>query len=227
MKILVIAAHPDDEALGCGGTLLKLANHNEIFLAFGADGVSGRYKEEKITEHEAEIEKRRKESQKAAKILKAKILNSKDDEYYPFRDQRIARADFNSVVDWINSMVKKSHPEIIFTHFAGDINIDHRMVAEALAVATRPGKFDFIKKIYTYEINTNHTNQGPNLKQPLFAPNAFYKINIEAKYKLFNAYQSEQWPTWKEDLKTIAKFRGMNSGYDSAEGFELIRERHD
>lgn len=219
MNILVIAAHPDDEVLGCGGTLYKLSRskENKIFLAFATDGVGGR------KSNSDSIKIRQKESIKAANFFNGQILN-KQEFYYPFYDQKIDSSDFNEVVSWLKSLVETSKPEVIFTHFAGDINRDHRILAEAVFIATRPNKYDFIKKLYSFEINMGCINQGP-----IFSPNVFEKIDISKKLKLFNFYQSEHkyWKNWQEQIGTVAKFRGMAANYNFAEAFSLVRQRND
>lgn len=231
MNILVIAAHPDDEVLGCGGTLLKLSKNkaNQISLAFAADGVMGRNKLEDKVKYISNIEIRKKESFSVAKMLHAKILN-KPEGYYRFNDQRLVQDDFNNIVGWVQESIVQAKPDCIYTHFIGDFNIDHRIVAEAVFVAARPSKFDFIKKMYSFEINMADSNQGPSLNLPPFNPNVFEKINISntaGKIGLFKHYKSEHWKTWREDIETFARYRGTNSGFDYAEGFILVRERND
>ncbi len=225
MNVLVLAAHPDDEVLGCGGTLYKLSRQktNRIFIAFAADGVGGRGK------NNEDINFRKEESFKAARFLRAKILNQKDEEYYSFQDQKIDSYDFNEIVSWVKRQIEKSKPDNIYTHYIGDINRDHSILAEAVFVATRPNKYSNLKKIYSFEINMGCINQGQTLGKAIFNPNVFEKIDINRKIKLFDQYQSEHkhWETWQKDIETLARYRGMNSGYDFAEAFMLIRQRND
>jgi len=215
----VIAAHPDDEVLGCGGTLSKLSKNraNKIFIAFAADGVGGRGNIQ-------DMKVRHKESLAVAKLLNAQILNLKDKDYYRFPDQQIDQRDFNDVAKWAKWLIELVKSEVIYTHFSGDLNRDHRIVTEAVAIATRPNKYEFIKKIYSFEINMGATNQGQ-----IFSPTVFEKIDIERKIKLFSRYKSEHkyWKSYQKDIETIAKYRGLGSGYDFAEGFVLVGERHD
>lgn len=225
MKILVIAAHPDDEVLGCGGTLYKLSKNkeNKIFIAFAANGVGGRGKNE-------DIDLRQKELLKVSKYLGGQILNQEDDQYYRFEDQQLDQSNFNDVVGWIKGLIDSKKPEVIYTHYYGDLNRDHQIVAEAVLVATRPNKYGFIKRIYSFEINMGSINQGQALNNnQMFAPNVFEKIDLHKKMKLFDKYKSEHkyWPNWQEDLETVAKFRGFSSNYNYAEAFMLFRERND
>lgn len=224
MKILVIAAHPDDEVLGCGGTLYKMSKNrtNKIFIVFAADGVGGRGNNQNIPV-------RQKESSAVAKLLSAKVLNNFDKDYYRFGDQRIDQEDFNEIVSWAKGKIELIKPEVIYTHFPGDLNRDHQVVAEAVMVATRPNKYEFIKKILCFELNMGSINQGPTLLKKLFNPNVFEKIDLSRKLKLFSLYKSEHkyWKKWQDDIETVAKFRGLGSNYEFAEGFKLVRQRND
>lgn len=225
MKILVIAAHPDDEILGCGGTLHKLSRtkENKIFIAFATDGVGGRGKNNESADF------RKKESFKAAKFLNTKILNQENEKYYPFYDQKIDSYDFNEVVSWVKRQIEKVKPDNIYTHYVSDMNRDHSILAEAVFVATRPNKYSNLKKIYSFEINMGCTNQGQALGNAIFNPNVFEKIDINRKIKLFDYYQSEHkyWKNWETDIGAVARFRGMSAGYDFAEAFILVRQRND
>lgn len=237
MKILVLAAHPDDEVLGCGGTLYKLAKdkNNQISLAFAADGVLGRYDKIKFNDDNVikEIEERKKGARDVGRLLNTEILNISGQNFsFEFLDQRLDDYPIKEIIDWASKHISKVKPEIIYTHFAGDINKDHRLVAEAVLVATRPSKYEYLKKIYSFEINMADTNQGHHRQMPEFSPNVFEEIVIsetKGKIKLFDQYKSEHqhWESWKEDIETLAKYRGMNSGYGFAEAFMLIRERND
>jgi len=232
MKILVIAAHPDDEVLGCGGALSKLKKGNQIYLAYLADGVLGRLQgkidPEKISVKElSEIKIRRKGAAEVAKFLKAEIINDGDKDFFPFIDQRLDGYHLKEITDWLSDHIRKIKPEVIFTHFAGDLNLDHRMIAEATLVAARP-KESFIKKIYAYEVSES-TMQGENVTGKHFNPNVFEKIDLAVKKKLFIRYQTEIGRTsdWEKSIETVARYRGFQGGYDFAEAFMLIRERRD
>lgn len=231
MNVLIIAAHPDDEVLGCGGTILKIMKKtgNKLYFAYACDGVMGRYNLSCKEKHLKEIEKRKRESIKVSQILNGKILNQEPN-YYPFEDQRLNQADYNHIVGWISKIIAKAKPEIIFTHFIGDFNIDHRIISEAVMIAARPSKFEFIKKIIAFEVNMIDSNQGKTIKLPDFSPNIFEKMDsktFKEKLKLFSYYKSEHWPTWKEDIDILAKYYGTNSGMERAEAFELIRQYND
>ncbi len=235
MKILVIAAHPDDEVLGCGGTLYKLSRkkENKISIGFAADGVLGRHKEK--TEFNdlpdnilAEIEERKKSAKNVKHLLGADILNiSAQNFIFKFKDQRLDGYHLKEIADWIEGCVKKVKPDIIYTHFTGDLNLDHRLVGEATMVAARP-KEDCIEAIYAYEISES-TLQGEKVTGQPFLPNVFEKISLKDKLKLFEHYHTEMGKSsdWEGSIEPQARYRGFQSNYDFAEAFMLIRQRND
>lgn len=225
MRTLVFAAHPDDEVLGCGGTLYKLSKKkkNRIFLAFAADGVMGRFKEKTI-QTEKEIKERFFAARKVARILKADIVN--ENEHPKYSDQSLDQEKISDVISWISEIVNKIKPDIVFTHYYGDLNSDHRIIAEATLVAAR-SKVNFIKEIYCYEIPET-TEQG-SLAFGNFQPNIYEKIDPKIKTKLFRQYQTEHGKTsaWEKGFRILGEYRGFNSGYDFAEAFMLVRKRND
>lgn len=225
MKILVLAAHPDDEVLGCGGTLYKLAKdkNNQILLTFAANGVSGR---KDHTSHE--ISQRKSGSLKVAKALGAKIINYKNGSYpFPFKDQNLDKADFNKVVRWAETIIKQYQPEVIYTHSTLDLNRDHQIVSEAVIVATRPNSV-LVKEIYFFEIPES-TEEGSNLQLGHFKPNVYEKIRKEEKIALFDLYHTEKNRSdkWERGINSLGLYRGFNAGYDFAEAFVLVRKRND
>jgi len=225
MNILVIAAHPDDEVLGCGGTLQKLSKdkNSQIFITFAANGVSGR------KDHTSrEINQRKVASLKVAKTLGAKIINRTNTNYsFPFKDQNLDKADFNKVARWAEAIIKRYHPEVIYTHSAIDLNRDHRLVSEAVIVATRPNSTS-VKELYFFEIPES-TGEGSNLQLGHFKPNVYEKIRKEEKIALFDLYHTEKNRSdkWERGIIALGLYRGFNSGYDFAEAFMLVRERRD
>lgn len=234
MKILVIAAHPDDEVLGCGGTLYKLSKKKEhqIFIAYAADGVLGRYDKTEFNdlpnEVANEIEKRKKGAKDVKHLLGANILNIQEQNFiFEFTDQRLDTYSMKQIADWIGNNIKKVKPDIIYTHFTGDLNLDHRLVGEATMVAARP-KEEFIEAIYAYEISQS-TLQGEQVTGQHFWPNVFEKIDLKNKIRLFESYQTEKGKSsaWEDTIEPLARYRGLQGGYDFAEAFMLIRRRND
>ena len=127
-KILVISAHPDDESLGLGGTLaLHAKRGDEVFVLIFTDGESSRNKKQnKITERETQ-------SKKACKILGVKKVK-----FLRYLDQELESISLVELTNKIEDVVKNWSPSIIYTHYWGDMNQDHRRLFEATKIATRP-----------------------------------------------------------------------------------------
>lgn len=219
MKILVIAAHPDDEVLGCGGLICKYSKKRaEIYTLILTKGILIRYKKGTKTNIEEAI-------LKCAKILGVKKVFIKN---LPVHELNvIPMPKLIAVLDEVINIVK---PDIIFTHNQGDTNQDHRTVAEATLIAARP-KVSFIKAIFSYEILSS--TEWITSKNNIFIPNTFINIEKELKDKIkaFQCYKSEieKWPHSRseEGLKTLAEYRGMQSFQKLAEAFCLIRSTND
>ena len=125
-KILVIAAHPDDEVLGCGGTLIKYSKMDyEIKIVFMTNGVSSRSKIKKN-----EILKRKK-----AAIKACKILGANKPKFFNFKDNQMDSVPLLKIVKVIEKEIYLFKPSIIFTHFNGDLNIDHEITSRATLTA--------------------------------------------------------------------------------------------
>ena len=141
-KILVVAAHPDDEIIGCGGTLLKhIYNKDDVFVVYASDGESSR------VNGKNKILKRKKQAKDVAKIAKIKKIFFLD---YP--DNQMDKINLLKISKSISLIVDKIKPDIIYTHHYNDLNIDHRITFEATMVACRPIKKKNVTEIYSFEI---------------------------------------------------------------------------
>ena len=131
-SVLIIAAHPDDEVLGCGGTVAKLVNQGvTVNAAFLADGVSSR--NDNAVELQEELETRRAAAQKAKEILGVKSLSFAD-----FPDNRMDAVSLLDIIKIVESLINEHQPDTVFTHHAGDLNVDHRRVHKSVVTACRP-----------------------------------------------------------------------------------------
>ena len=225
-KILIIAAHPDDEILGCGGTIAKLKKEgNEIHVFFSAEGITARYlkKDFNTLKVKKEIETRNRQSIQALKILG---INKKD---ILFGNRRCCRLDQIPLIDLVKDIENKLDdikPNIIFTHWHNDLNIDHKIVNHAVRVATRPINKNFIEEILSFEVLSSTEWNGIEA----FNPNYFVDISnfINIKCKSFNKYTKEvrsgSHPRNSEHIKALAKYRGGQAGYKFAESFFLIKK---
>jgi N-acetylglucosamine malate deacetylase 1 len=214
-KVLVIAAHPDDEVLGCGGTINKLSKEKfNIKSIFFADGESSRNLNEK---NSSKILKRKNNAKKAARILGYNKLD-----FYNFPDNRLYSVDFLKITQIIEKEISKFQPEIIFTHFENDLNLDHSILSKATTTACRPAKYRFLKKLlYFHVLSSTEWNFG---KQEKFNPNYFVDIskNINLKLKAMKCYHSEikkNHPRSIKGIEAFAKYNGSIIGVNYAEPF--------
>ena len=210
MNVLIIAAHPDDEVLGMGGTIKKLSSqkHN-IQLCVVSEGASAQYKNKKM------IETRRNSCKKAGKILgisKFVFLN--------FPDMQLDSIPHLEINKKLEKVIKEFKPEIVYTTPFNDLNLDHQKVFESTLVATRPISSS-VKKLFTYEL--------PGFTKTPYQPNTFVNIEkfFETKIKAFKFYKTEinpfPHPRSTKSLENLAIYRGIQSGLKKAEAFELIR----
>jgi len=212
MKILVIAAHPDDEVLGMGGTIKKLSKDNTIHLCVVSEGASAQYEDEQM------IFKRQK-----ACLNSGKILGIDSIDFFDFPDMKLDTIPHLEINRKLESVIKKFKPDIVFTTPYHDLNKDHLIVYQSTLVATRP-YVTGIKKVLSYEI--------PGTTATPFYPTVYVNItkHISSKLNAFQKYDSELQPFPKprsiESIKSLSMVRGVESGFKFAEAFHLVREKH-
>lgn len=221
-SILIIAAHPDDEVLGCGGTIIKLARQGAtIHVAFLADGVLSRHNES--SELQAELDSRRLAAQKACEILGSKTVY-----FGEFPDNRMDTIALLDIVMVVEKLIIKYQPDMIFTHHVGDLNIDHRRTHEALITACRPQLGSPVKTILCFEVPSSTEWQTPG-SAPSFTPNWFEDISetLDCKLEALDAYATElrHWPHPRSSrsVEYLARWRGSTIGVEAAEAFILSR----
>lgn len=207
MEVLLIMAHADDETLGAGGTVQKLTRQgHQVRLLVVSDGV---------------VAMRDDNSDNREALKNAcGILGIDDFQTLDFKDQRF---DTYPVAEIANAIGKgMNSPDLIITHSAKDLNADHRIVHEAVKIVARPRsrKINILACEIPFVAAWN---------QHAFQPQVFVNIApyLETKIRAFEAYGNELKtfpdPYSSEGIRTIARFRGMESGYEAAEGFEVIR----
>ena len=218
-SVLVVAAHPDDEAIGCFGTLLKHYKFgDEINIIFLTDGVSSRG-----------INKKKKYERKknCLKVLKIIGLKSKNVFFLDYPDNMMDAVPLLDVIKNIEEIKKKIQPNVLYTHFSNDLNIDHRIAYQAAITASRPSKNETIKKILCFEI-VSSTEWSDKNKQ-IFSPNYFVDISkfINRKLKALAIYDKEikKSPNARslENIKNLALLRGSRAGVNYAEAFFIER----
>lgn len=228
-KILVVAAHPDDEVLGCGGTIAKYARGgSRVYILFLGQGKASRFHDPKGAPDSKTIKKEQDDlKQEAAKA--AKILGISKVFFEDFPDQRYDAVPMIEIVKSIEKIKNKIKPDIVFTHHAGDVNYDHQVVVKAVLTACRPLRGETVKKIYSFEVPSS-TEWGIPKRKDYFVPNVFVDISktLPQKIKAMNYYKSElkkyPHPRSLEAIKIIAQRWGTVVGKDYAEAFELIKQ---
>jgi LmbE family N-acetylglucosaminyl deacetylase len=218
-RILVVVAHPDDEALGCGGTIARLARQEaSVRIVFLADGVSARGKASSD-----ELQQRRAAAAKAAQILGAERplhLN--------FPDNRMDTVALLEVVQSVEKVIESYRPDTVLTHHGGDLNIDHRRVHEAVLTACRPQPGHPVERVLAFEVPSS-TEWQTTGSPPVFAPNLFVDIgaDLATKRLALEAYAVEMraWPHPRsyEAIEHLARWRGSTAGCDAAEAFVVAR----
>ena len=209
MKILIFAAHPDDEVLGMGGTIKKLSPKNNITLLIMTDGASAQYSDKKMI-------KVRKESCKKS----SKILGISEIKFLNFKDMKLDSVPQLEINQEIEKIIKKIQPKIVFTSPKNDLNRDHGVTFNSTLVATRPSSSG-VKKVFSYEL--------PGYTKKPFSPNHYENITKQFvhKIKAFKMYKSEimkfPHPRSIESIENLAVYRGIQAGIAKAESFELIR----
>lgn len=221
-RILIIAAHPDDEVLGCGGTIAKYAKAgSKIYCLFLGKGKSSRFEIKNNKAIKKEQKFLIKETQKAAEIIGISKIFFAD-----FPDQKYDTIPLVKIIKAIEKIKNKIKPEIIFTHHFGDLNLDHRITFKAVLDVCNLKKDETVNKIYSFEVPSS-TEWSPNLP---FLPNFFVDIKetIDNKIEALKSYRSElreyPHPRSLKSVEAIAQKRGAEINKEFAEAFELIRE---
>ena len=222
-SVLIVAAHPDDEILGCGGTIAKLADQGaKIHVAFLSDGVLSRGGDPNT--RKSQIDERRNAAHKASDILGVKSISF--DEFPDNRMDTVALLDITQTIEKIISVHK---PDMLFTHHVGDVNIDHRRTHEASVTACRPQSGHPVKTFLTFEVPSSTEWQLP-ASAPQFSPNWFVDISstLDRKLAALEMYLSElrDWPHPRslQAVEHLSRWRGATVGVEAAEAFLLGRQ---
>jgi LmbE family N-acetylglucosaminyl deacetylase len=216
-SILVIAAHPDDEVLGCGGTIARHLNDgDEIHVVFMSDGVASR-----IHANNEEVNERKQAAINASNILRVKNKPI----FLGLPDNRMDTLALLDIVQSLEEIINEIKPEVIYTHHVGDLNIDHKVTHQAVMTACRPQPEFCVREIYSFEVLSSTEWSTNNL----FFPNYFVDISdtLELKISAIKAYNSElrTFPHARsiESIKALVKYRGGSMGIGAAEAFKVER----
>ncbi len=219
--VLVVAAHPDDEVLGCGGTIARhTAAGDRVSVLFLADGVSSRAGQT----DDAEVELR-----KQAASLAAQALGTEPPRFFGGPDNALDSLPLIEIVRAVEAAVADISPNVVYTHHGADLNIDHRIACQAVLTACRPLPDSGVRAIYAFEVPSSTEWAGPGIGPP-FVPRRFVDISssLESKRQAVAAYDDEMrdfpYPRSMEAIEALAKWRGAGAGCPAAEAFDVLRE---
>jgi LmbE family N-acetylglucosaminyl deacetylase len=222
-RILIVAAHPDDEILGCGGTIARILEeeNSEAATVILGEGVTSRDKKRDKQNREPEINTLRQ-----CVIDANRIIGVEKVFFFDFPDNRFDSVPLLDIIKAIEEVKIDFSPNIIFTHFANDMNIDHVITNRAVLTATRPMSDETVKEIYAFEILSSTEWNFPLS----FSPDYFVDISssISKKRNAMETYKSElknfPHPRSLEGIELNAKYWGMRVGFNKCEVFQTLRK---
>lgn len=218
-NILVVVAHSDDEALGCGATIARhVFQGDNVSVISMTDGVGAR------DSGDAEVLSRREAAKKSSQVLGFEWVAKGR-----FPDNALDSVPLIDLIKFIEAVKKERKPSLVYTHSSADLNIDHRRVCEAVLTAFRPQPDEVCQEVRCFE-TASATDYGHNSGACAFCPNLF--INIEPfwvkKVAALEAYHLEMRAVPHsrsiEGLEVLAKLRGFQNGIPMAEAFEVLRK---
>ena len=217
-RILCFAAHPDDETLGCGATLAKHAKAgDEVAVVVFADGVGSRA-ESGIIGFQKAVAIRHGMLRRACKILGTENVY-----IHQYADNMMDNVDLLQIVQHVEIHLRRFNPTVVYTHHGGDLNVDHRVMHQAVRTACRPQPGSTVKRLLYFEVPCS-TAWGKG-----FVPTHFEDVSdtLETKLKAMAEYTSElrPWPHPRsvEGIRTLAQYRGSSVGIPLAEAFMVER----
>ena len=218
-NILVIAVHPDDETLGCGGTILRLKNKGDAVnwcIATSCSSDMG-YSDKMLEQKETEI----------AEIASHYDFNKIIRMHLP--TTQVEKYAFADLINKFSEILEDTKPDTIFLPFMCDVHSDHRIIFNAVYSCTKTFRYPFIRKLLMME-TLSETEFAPSIPSNSFVPNVFYDItdHIDGKIEAMNIYKSEigvhPFPRNSDNIRSLAVFRGATAGFHFAESFMLLRE---
>jgi len=214
-KVLIIAVHPDDETLGCGGTLLKSkANGDEIHWLICTT----------IDKDHSYYEIRENEIEEVANLYNFDSVHN-----LQLKTMQVDEYSVSELMNKISQIIKKVQPSIIYLPFKGDVHSDHRKIFEASYSCTKSFRYPYVKKIYMME-TLSETEFAPSTKEDSFIPNVFVDVSefFEKKIEIMKVFKTEiaeyPFPRSERNLRALATLRGATCGCGYAESFMLLKE---
>jgi len=220
-SVLVIAAHPDDEILGCGGTLARHARAGDrVSILILGEGATSR-----ADAKAGDVANLRDAAERAARILGASAPR-----FASLSDNRLDTVALLDVVKCIEEEVAARNPAVVYTHHGGDLNIDHRIAHQAVLTACRPLPGSAVRSIYAYETPSSTEWSDVAIDSAGFRPTRFVDIgtDLDAKLAALECYASElrafPHPRSKAAVTALAQWRGTSVGLRAAEAFVVVRD---
>ena len=208
-KILCISVHPDDETLGCGGTLLKhKANGDEIYCVHVTNG---------------------NEKQESIICLLRELYGFKKTYQLGLPEIKLTDISLSEIIGRLSAVIQQVKPDYLYIPNRSDAHSDHRIVFEALTACTKSFRYPFVKKIMMCEV-ISETDFSPALPENIFIPNVFMDISdfIERKCEILNVFESEllisPYTRSIDAILALSKYRGSQINVNYAEAFMLLKE---
>ncbi len=222
-RILIVAAHPDDEVLGCGGLMARLVPRGVAFqVLFVGEGSTCRFDDPADPRAADAIANRRLGAERAMQLLGVTD--------YHFHDLPCGRFDQVPIIrinKLIETAIRSFQPDTVLTHSGHDANNDHRLVFDATIMATRPGAQNHVERLLSFEVLSSSEWAFDNS----FSPNHFVRLDeadLQRKWQALALYDTEvrpfPFPRSHDGLRTLAMMRGMQAGFPLAEAYHLVRE---
>lgn len=217
-KVIVISAHPDDETLGVGGTLLKHKQDRDMLAWLIITSVSEEYGFSKDR-----VNSRKVEINQVAKMIGIESVYQLN---YP--TMSLNSDIINDMIPKISSIFSEFKPEVIYVVNRSDAHSDHRYTFDAVMACTKSFRFPYIKRVLMYEC-ISETEFAPQLPEKVFIPNYFVDISefFDKKLEIMKVYQSElgehPFPRSNKNIEALATFRGATVGVKFAEAFQLLK----
>lgn len=217
-KVIVISAHPDDETLGAGGTLLKHKANGDLIFWLIATKIN-----EKLGFSKDKVQSRQIEINRVNKLYGFENIFMLD---YP--TMSLTEEPLITFISKISEVFNEVQPEIIYTINRSDAHSDHRYLFDAVMACTKSFRYPYIKTVLMYEC-ISETEFGPQLAERMFIPNYLVDISdyLSEKIEIMQVYQSElgehPFPRSIENIKALATFRGAMAGVTYAEAFQVVK----
>lgn len=217
-NILIISAHPDDETLGAGGTLLRHGKQGDDISWLIVTNISTDNGFE-----EGHVNRRQQEIERVSDLYRFKNTFKLD---YP--TMSLSSSSLQILIRDISEVVHEVEPQIIYTMNRSDAHSDHRIIFDAVMACTKSFRYPYIREVLMYEC-ISETEFAPALPEKVFLPNCFVDISneIDEKISIMKVYSSElgehPFPRSERNMIALATFRGAMIGVEYAESFQIIK----